>query len=196
VDVPERDLIEAFALGKTIHADPRVRLEAVVCAGQSSGIDAANAVLAATEKDIDDNLDFAIWQSIRAIDMHYENGSIVAAIESGDAGIVAAVASAGNAEQLGRVAKILLAGEATRSIESLQPLVDRTGVDGNVPTGVGSLLASMITSPEQVDAAVATMATTWKVSQLKPMIAAAIDQADDVDGRDRRRPSGRRHRDR
>lgn len=211
-DAPERDLIEQFALGKTVDDDPRVRLEAVVCGGQLSGVDAASAVLAATRKDIDDKLDFVIWQSIRAIDENHSDGSIVAAmdwtdradelayavsaiatpaaaevatmlIETGnvDAALIRAVASAGDAGQLGRVAKTLLAGEATRSIDSLRPLLNRTGVDGTVPAGLGTLLASAIRSPADVDAAVATMATTWKVSELEPMIASAIGATDDGD---------------
>lgn len=211
-DAPERNLVEQFVIAKTTDDDPRVRMEAVVAAGQVAGSDVAIAVLDATRKDIDDNLDYAIWQSIRSLDAKADGGSIVQQIdwtdrtdqlayavsaiatpaaaevatkmiESGnvDAPLVRAVASAGDAGQLGRVAKTLLAGEATRSIETLRPLLDRTGVDGIVPAGVGAMLASVIDSADDVDGAVASMATTWKVSDLEPIIVTAIGATDNGD---------------
>ncbi len=210
-DAPERNLIEQFVLSKTTDDDPRVRLEAVVAAGQVSGSDVAIAVLDATRKDMDDNLDFAIWQSIRSLDEKVDDGSIVQRIgwsdradqlayavsaiatpaaaevatkmietQTVDAALVRAVAAAGDAGQLGRVAKTLLKNESTRSIESLRPLLDRTAVDGTVPAGVGELLASLVKSPDDVDLAMATMATTWKISQLEPAITAAIGSTEDA----------------
>lgn len=81
-DSPQRRQIEQQVIKHVSDSDPRVRLEAVVCAGQVDANvqpDAILAVLRATDQTVDDNLDFAIWQSIRKLDDTYRDGSILSA---------------------------------------------------------------------------------------------------------------------
>ena len=80
--------LEAAVLRRVLDEDPRVRLEAVLCAGQldaDDGLEPFRAVLGATQMDIDDNLDFAIWQSIRKLDASYDAGSMLTAMKWDDA---------------------------------------------------------------------------------------------------------------
>ncbi len=79
--------LEQAVLGHVISDDPRVRLEAIVCAGQVDGDnrgDAVQAVLEATNRDVDDNLDFAIWQSTRKLDATESPGSILTSLTWND----------------------------------------------------------------------------------------------------------------
>ena len=60
--------------------DPRVRLEAVLCNGQLSGVVAADRVARATGKPVDADLDFAIWQALRNLSSRHP-GSILDEID-------------------------------------------------------------------------------------------------------------------
>ena len=65
--------------------DARVRLEAVIAAGQLSAAeqpDAISAVLRALVLDVDANLDFAIWQSLRQLDDSLPEGSVLTTIDT------------------------------------------------------------------------------------------------------------------
>ena len=69
-----------FMMKQTQHADARIRMEAVASLGQLDADqfpEAFDAVLEATSQAIDDNLDFAIWQSIRKLDQSFSAGSIL-----------------------------------------------------------------------------------------------------------------------
>ncbi|QDT06107.1 hypothetical protein K227x_45140 [Rubripirellula lacrimiformis] len=67
----QRQQIESFVLAQAASPIAANRLEAVVSAGQLDSETAFAAVLSATQHDIDDPLDFAIWQSLRAIDTRF-----------------------------------------------------------------------------------------------------------------------------
>ena len=69
-----------FMMKQTQHADARIRMEAVASLGQLDADqfpEAFDAVLEATSQAIDENLDFAIWQSIRKLDQSFSAGSIL-----------------------------------------------------------------------------------------------------------------------
>lgn len=69
-----------FMMKQTSHEDARIRMEAIASLGQLDANQfptAFDAVLQATSKPIDDNIDFAIWQSLRKLDQSYQQGSIL-----------------------------------------------------------------------------------------------------------------------
>ncbi|MCH5376472.1 MAG: HEAT repeat domain-containing protein, partial [Planctomycetes bacterium] len=123
-------------LGKTQDADARVRLEAVVSAGQLDAdqhSEAFQAVLNATTYDIDDNLDFAIWQSLRKLDASFSHGSILTAMhwEQKPEQLAYAVSALGT-EQAAEVAVEML---ETGKLEgaSLDVIVEAIAIAGNPP---------------------------------------------------------------
>ncbi len=143
----ERTQIEQFALSQSAHANPNVRLEAVVCAGQLAGADALNAVLAATALPIDGNLDFAIWQSIRSLEQKQSTEksqrSLLADINWNDradelARVVSAVATPAAAETA--VKWIESSSSDTTGITSLVDAVSIAGDAGQLGRLVKSLL--------------------------------------------------------
>lgn len=73
-----------FMMQQTTNPDPRIRMEAVASLGQLDAKqypESFNAVLRATTMPIDDNIDFAIWQSLRKLDEAYSGESILAALD-------------------------------------------------------------------------------------------------------------------
>ena len=137
--------LEPAVLARVNDEDPRVRLEAVVCAGQLDAddhLDAFRAVLDATQHPIDDNLDFAIWQSIRSLDASYDDGSILTAMSWEDAPEQLAFAvSAIGTEQAAEVAVEMLeagnvSGNALDAIVNSIALIGRrvaTRANGSSP---------------------------------------------------------------
>ncbi|TWU60245.1 Membrane bound L-sorbosone dehydrogenase [Rubripirellula tenax] len=220
----QRIHIEKVARSLTSDAEPTTRLEAVVSVGQLSGTEAMTSVLAATDHSIDANLDFAIWQSVRAIAETYaaDHGGdsildpidwadrpaqlayAVSAISSpaaaetalrflqtqsadGEAlgALVDAIAGAGDADQLGRLAKILLVDKKARSLALLAPLVDRTTRDKIIPAGIGPVLGDLVTNVDTLtsDSAwaetVTTVAAAWNVRALEDVLFDAIESGND-----------------
>ena len=126
--------VEQAVLERVNDDDPRVRLEAVVSAGQLDAddhLDAFRAVLDATNHDVDDNLDFAIWQSIRSLDASYDDGSILTAMNWEDAPDKLALAvSAIGTDQAAEVAVNLLEAGKVGG-ESLDAIVNSIALAGN-----------------------------------------------------------------
>ncbi|MFK8113873.1 MAG: PVC-type heme-binding CxxCH protein [Rubripirellula sp.] len=221
----DQQMLQLLVTAHTKHADPRVRLEAVAAAGQIEGsaddirkIAAFERVLEATDRDLDPNLDFAVWQSIRQLDAKYSSGSILTAMDwagkeaklahavsaistpaaaevavkgieaaedqSASDALVAAVALAGNGQQLGRVVRSMISRDARDfSSARFKPLLDRTRRDGTIPAGVGPLLAKTAAKDSDMmkDAehagTLALMAGIWKIGELETPLVSTLDTA-------------------
>jgi putative heme-binding domain-containing protein len=215
----ERRQIEQRVVKQVTDSDPRVRLEAVVCAGQLDANQHPGAVLAvlgATKQSVDTNLDFAIWQAIRKLDDSHRQGSILAAHSWRDqplelayavtaigtpaaaeiaiamlesAGIsqksiqtlVRSIALAGDANQLGRMLRILLAADSNNlSSERLKPLLDRTYRDGTMPRHAGAILAenfsrnrAWLDDGNRIET-LARVAGVWKAEELEGLLAKTL----------------------
>ena len=139
---PEQDpgvLSDALAelLGKVLKGrdDPRLLLEAVVCAGQLDAKispQALEAVLQASEQEADANLDFAIWQSLRSLDKSYPQGSILTSRDHWDDRLdklAFAVSAIGSPEAAEVAVKALETSD--RAQDSLDALVKAVAVAGN-----------------------------------------------------------------
>lgn len=203
--------------------DPRLLLEAVVCAGQldaNVSPEALSTVLKAAQQSPDNNLDFAIWQSLRRLDASYPDGSILAsrndwkqnlnelsaaitAIGNPEAAeiavdilesenlddqpmdtLIAAVAVAGNASQLGRVVRAMLkTDQAALTAARIKPLLDRTFRDRTIPENVGVAFAEYCSKDpstlqgEQLRV-IAKIATAWRVSALESSLLKALAETD------------------
>jgi len=169
------------------HDDPRLLLEAVVCAGQldaSVGPQALDTVLRASQHKSDPCLNFALWQSLRSLDASQPDQSILASrkdwtgnltelasaitaisnakaaeiavelIESSELNdqtfneLIAAVAVAGDANQLGRTFRAMVKqNPAAISMACVKPLLDRTQRDRTIPTNVGPALIEFFQQP-------------------------------------------------
>ncbi len=140
--------LEPVVLARTNDEDPRVRLEAVVCAGQLDAddhLEAFRAVLDATRHSIDDNLDFAIWQSIRSLDASYDRGSILTAMNWDDAPEQLALAvSAIGTDQAAEVAvEMLEAGKVSGSaLDAIVNSIARSANASQLGRTVQALLAA------------------------------------------------------
>ena len=199
--------------------DPRLLLEAVVCAGQldaSLAPQALDTVLRASQQADDPCLNFALWQSLRSLDATYPDQSILASrkdwkgnltelasaitaiananaaeiavelIESSDSEdqtlneLVAAVAVAGDANQLGRTFRAMVKqNPAAISMARVKPLLDRTQRDRTVPTNVGSALIELFqqSTPDPEGKrlqVVAKIANVWKVKELESALLTAL----------------------
>ncbi|MGB1706628.1 MAG: PVC-type heme-binding CxxCH protein, partial [Rubripirellula sp.] len=199
--------------------DPRLLLEAVVCAGQldaSVSPEALNTVLRASQQMDDPNLNFAIWQSLRSLDGTYPDQSILASrenwtgslnelaaavtaianpkaaeiavkiIESPELSqqsmdqLIAAVAVAGDANQLGRCFRALVKQSPTAlPLARVKPLLDRTQRDRTVPTNVGPALSSFFKQQTPDPAGtrlqvVTRIANIWKVKELESALLEAL----------------------
>jgi len=199
--------------------DPRLLLEAVVCAGQldaSQSPQALDTVLLASDQMNDPCLNFATWQSLRSLDATYPDQSILAARTdwSDDWGalasaitaianpkaaeiavkaienpatddqllnqLIAAVAVAGDANQLGRTFRALVKqNPAGITMARVKPLLDRTQRDRTIPTNIGSALVNLFdlktNDPQgQRLQVVARIANTWKVNELEPALLKAL----------------------
>ena len=205
------------------HDDPRLLLEAVVCAGQldaSFGPQALNTVLRASQHTGDPCLNFALWQSLRSLDTTYPDQSILASrkdwtenlnelasaitaianpkaaeiavelIESSELNnqtlneLIAAVAVAGDANQLGRTFRAMVKKNTdVITMARVKPLLDRTQRDRTIPTNVGPALIDFFQQPTpdpqgkrlQV---VAKIATLWKVQELESALLTALASTD------------------
>ena len=205
------------------HDDPRLLLEAVVCAGQldaSFGPQALNTVLRASQHTGDPCLNFALWQSLRSLDATYPDQSILASrkdwtenlnelasaitaianpkaaeiavelIESSELNnqtlneLIAAVAVAGDANQLGRTFRAMVKQNTdVITMARVKPLLDRTQRDRTIPTNVGPALIDFFQQPTpdpqgkrlQV---VAKIATLWKVQELESALLTALASTD------------------
>lgn len=139
--------IEQFVLDSILHEDPRVRLEAVASAGQidaSNRPDAVMDVLQALERDVDPNLDFAIWQSTRNLDASYANGSVLSAVDGWD----------------GRQNQLAYAVSAIKSVEAAEVAV--------------KLLESEMASAENLSALIQSIAVAGDASQLGRVVATLV----------------------
>jgi putative heme-binding domain-containing protein len=133
-DSAQRKQIEQIVLGYVSDDDPRVRLEAVVCAGQLDAAkhpDAIRAVLESTKQIVDHNLDFAIWQSIRKLDQSFSDGSILAALPWSDrpAALAYAVSAIGT-PQAAEIAVAMLESGGT-DVDSTDALVRSVSIAGS-----------------------------------------------------------------
>jgi putative heme-binding domain-containing protein len=201
------------------HDDPRLLLEAVVCAGQldaSVGPQALDTVLRASQHKSDPCLNFALWQSLRSLDASQPDQSILASrkdwtgnltelasaitaisnakaaeiavelIESSELNdqtfneLIAAVAVAGDANQLGRTFRAMVKqNPAAISMACVKPLLDRTQRDRTIPTNVGPALIEFFQQPTPEPQGkrlqvVAKIATVWKVKELEPALLTAL----------------------
>ncbi|MGI9474280.1 MAG: PVC-type heme-binding CxxCH protein [Rubripirellula sp.] len=137
--------------------DPRLLLEAVVCAGQLNAEispEAVDAVLRASEQETDANLDFAIWQSLRNLDASYPNGSILTARQDWNDQLneLAFAVSAIGTSEAAEVAVKALESEQ-RSEDDVDALVKAIAVAGNA-SQLGRAVKSLLRSKaESLDAA-------------------------------------------
>ena len=199
--------------------DPRLLLEAVVCAGQldaSVSPEALNTVLKASQQTGDSNLNFAIWQSLRNLDATFPDESILASredwtgslkelasaitaiatpkaaeigvrlIESPELSqqsmdqLIAAVAVAGDANQLGRAFRAMVKRNPnTVTLARVKPLLDRTQRDRTTPTNVGTALINFFNqkAPDPQGTrlqVVAKIANIWKVNELESALLTAL----------------------
>ncbi len=145
----ERELIAQFVLAQIGHDDPRVRLEAIAAAGQMDAAkrpDATLAVLEALKHDVDDNLDFAIWQSLRQIDASYPGESVLTTVPTWDdrqselAYAVSAIKTAAAAEV---AVDLLESGKATA--ETTDALIQSIAVAGNA-SQLGRVVKSLLSA--------------------------------------------------
>ncbi len=148
----QEELIESFVLSQINSDDPRVRLEAIVAAGQidaSRRPDAIPAVLEALKHDVDDNLDFAIWQSLRKLDASCADGSALTAVSNWDerqSELAYAVSAIETAKAAEVAVQLLESGKAVA--ETTDRLVQSIAVAGDA-----SQLARVVKSLLSADAA-------------------------------------------
>ncbi|MDB4644782.1 L-sorbosone dehydrogenase [Rubripirellula sp.] len=213
---PLADLLNRILVERN---DPRLLLEAVVCAGQldaSISPQALSTVLQASQQTSDPSLEFAIWQSLRSLDASYPEQSILASrkdwggslnelasaitaianpkaaeiavglIETSDLKeqtlnqLIAAVAVAGDADQLGRTFRAMVKRHpAAMTMARVKPLLDRTQRDRTIPTNVGQALIEFFTQTgsnlqnERLQV-VAKIANVWKVNELESALLTAL----------------------
>ena len=126
--------------------EPRVRLEAVVCAGQldpAEHPDVVSKVLQATRAEMDDNLDFAVWQSLRQLDASYPQDSILTAQswQQRHDELAYAVSAIGTPEAAEVAVALVESGKAeSDSVDSLVQSIAQAGNDGQLGRAVKSLL--------------------------------------------------------
>lgn len=147
----DRAKLEQTVIGYTTHEDPRVRLEAVVCAGQlaDASDDVMKAktldqVLAAIELPMDLNMDFAIWQSIRSLNASSsEARSLLTKLDWQDKErrLAHAVSAIGNPQAAEVAVKRLEAGAADK--ESTMMLVGAIAAAGDAGQ-LGRLVKAML----------------------------------------------------
>ncbi len=123
-----------FMMQQATNADARIRLEAVASLGQLDADQypqAFDAVVAATTMTIDDNIDFAIWQSLRKLDQSFEQGSILSALDwsnrSGQLGF--AVTAIGTQEAAEVALKRLESGELPA--DQQEAMIQAISIAGN-----------------------------------------------------------------
>ena len=127
--------------------DPRLLLEAVVCAGQldaNTSPEALNTVLQAAQHAPDQNLDFAIWQSLRKLDASYPKGSILASRTDWKGGLselAAAISAIGNPEAA-EIAVNLLETESLDD-QPINTLMTAVAVAGNA-SQLGRVVRTML----------------------------------------------------
>ncbi len=180
-DESQRRALEQYVIGQTTDNDPRVRLESVVCAGQLDADehpDALLQVLKAASLEVDDNLDFAIWQSIRRLNESYDGGSVLSAHDwSEKPQDLARAVSAIGTPDAAEVATVLIESGSF----SPEPLIDAIALAGNA-NQLGRVVRSVVQSsnpnldrlqpvlertkrdgtiPDQVGPALANAAKQW-----------------------------------
>jgi hypothetical protein len=159
---PSRQAFEQAVLERVNSEDPTVRLEAVVCAGQ---LDAANhpqaieSVLQATELPLDENLDFASWQSVRQLEGSFAGGSVLTGRDwsKSPRQLAWAVSAIGTPEAAEVAAGLLESGVA--GSDAIEPLVQSVAVAGNA-SQLGRVLASLLSAD----------AANLSLGRLKPLL--------------------------
>ena len=124
--------IEQAVLSHTSNDDPRIRLEAVICAGKSSGKKALESLIKAIDKPIDNNLDFALWQSLRSVEsMHPRQSSLQQVEWSSRTRPLAYAVKAINTPKAASVALGVLHQKQNESDDSHNALVDAIATAGD-----------------------------------------------------------------
>lgn len=131
---PTKSTLKTSVLDWLMHEDARVRLEAVVAAGQMEGelgLQAVQAILDATRRDVDANLEFAIWQSLRSLDRRHDSGTILAELswQGRHAELAYAVDAIATIEAAEVAVSILEADQADR--QAVDELVSAIAVAGD-----------------------------------------------------------------
>lgn len=213
-DLQTRKKLEHAVIGHAVDEDPRVRLEAVISLGQLDAAeypDALIGVLRAAHLEVDRNLEFAIWQSIRKLSRSHPDGALLRAhdwsertddlaravsairtpaaaevaiecLESGEAlpdSLVTAVALAGNGDQLGRVARLILQNP-DGILRRLKPLLERTKRDGIIPANIGPAFAAAASRWLDQPAVIGNLASVsgvWKVLELEQALIEAVRES-------------------
>ncbi len=165
--------LENAVLDLVNHDDPRVRLEAVICAGQLDADDysaAVHAVLDATNHPLDPDLEFAIWQSLRNLDRSHADGSILSKLawdhrQRQLAHAVSAIATPQSAEV---AVHMLESGDLTP--ESIDALVPAIALAGDA-SQLGRVVETLASNPRN-----------FSLARLKPLL--------DRTRRDRTIPTG------
>lgn len=158
-----RELTQLLSRILSERDDPRLLLEAVVCAGQLDAQvspEAMDAVLRASKLQTDGNLDFAIWQSLRKLDASYPSGSILASKQDWDGKLgelAFAVSAIGTPEAAEVAVKALESGDPPP--DAVDSLVKAVALSGDA-TQLGRTVTQLLKSD----------ANNLQLSKLKPLL--------------------------
>ncbi|MDG2219812.1 MAG: L-sorbosone dehydrogenase [Rubripirellula sp.] len=156
-DLQSRQELERAVIGYTSDEDARVRLEAVISVGQLDATEHPNAllgVLSAARMEVDRNLEFAIWQSIRKLNQANAGGALLRAHDWREKpdDLARAVAAIGTPAAAEVATEWLEAGEALSD-----SLVNAVALAGNGDQ-LGRIVRLILRNPDAI------------LSRLKPLL--------------------------
>lgn len=177
--------IESFVLQQTTAKDPRVRLEAIVCAGQMTETEsdqksAVQRLVPAAAMPVDDTLDFALWQSLRNLSTAYQvtddSRSLLSTIDwQGHSTALAYAVGAVASPEAAGVAVDQLKSASKLTDAEMSELITAIAATGNA-TQLGSVLTAILAETDSSTAAANLQLLIDRTTKDKTIPAGAVNK--------------------